>query len=122
MAEPTWLSYADALAFEALTDAIAAGDVRWQAAVEAAAEYVQDRRPDLVFTDATTVPAMVRLGTSRLAHRWHERASSPLGQAQFSEFGGLALRQDPDIAKMLGLGPEGKFQFGAGAPLVVIEP
>lgn len=122
MAEPSWLSYSNAAAFEALSDVVADGDAAWQIAVEAAAEYVQGRRVDLVYTDATTVPAMVRLGTSRLAHRWFDRRNNPLGAATFAEFAGEMLRHDPDISMMLGLGPNRPFAFGAGVALPVEEP
>lgn len=123
MAEPTWLSYSDAAAFEALSDVVnAADDAAWHIAVEAAAEYVEDRRDELDYTAPANVPAMVRLGTSRLAHRWFDRKNNPLGSATFSEFAGEMLRHDPDISMMLGLGPNRPFTFGAGLPLPVEEP
>lgn len=122
MAEPTWLSYSDAAAFEALSDVVTPEQTDWQIAVEAAAEYVQNRRDELTYTEAADVPAMVRLGTSRLAHRWFDRKNNPLGSATFSEFAGEMLRHDPDISMMLGLGPNRPFAFGAGLPLPVEEP
>lgn len=125
MAEPTWLSYQDAADLSDIADEVmdaGAADEAWAGAVEAAAEFVQERRPDVTYTDPATAGARIRLGTARLAQRWHARRTSPMGQAGFSDFAGGILRHDPDIALQLGLGPKGKFVFGAGRPLPVVEP
>lgn len=126
MAEPAWLSYQDAADLSDIADEVMSGasaDEAWAGAVEAAAEWVQDNRPDVTYTGAATVGATIRLGTARLAQRWHARRTSPMGQAGFSDFAGGILRHDPDIALQLGLGKKGRFVFGAGRPLpVVVEP
>lgn len=119
-----WLTESQALALIALTP----GDVDATAfggALEAARDHVEGKRSDLFVpadpvTDPPAPPVFtpggdVLLGTAMLAHRWYERRSSPLGAAEFSEFGaGTILRHDPDIAKLLGIGTEGAFLFGAG--------
>jgi hypothetical protein len=86
-------------------------------AIAAAVAYVEEHRADLfndadppVFVETPTI----ELGTAMLANRWYQRRSSPLGPATYSEFGGSPLlRHDPDIAKLLGIGGEGRFVFGA---------
>ena len=102
-----------------------AADAAWVGAVDAATAWVEARRPDLL---VGTAPAVftpgpdVKLGTAMLAHRWYNRRVAPLGNSQPAEFGGgiEMLRQDPDIAKLLGIGSEGKFVFGAGATFVTV--
>jgi hypothetical protein len=125
MAEPTWLSYADAAALSDIADEVMPGgtaDEAWIGAVDAAAEWVQDKRPDVTYTDPTTAGARIRLGTARLAQRWHARRTSPMGQAGFTDFPAGILRHDPDIAALLGIGRRGKFHFGAGRPLPEVTP
>lgn len=120
-----WLSYSVALA---LVEASAsASDAAWQGAVDAATEYVEDKRSDL-FTGVDPDPVVfgatgqIKYGTALLALRWYTRRKSPLGTSQNVEFGGTDfLRQDPDIAKLLGIGIEGKFVFGAGGPRTTEE-
>ena len=88
----------------------------WQGDVAAAVSYVERVRKDLFTTDVTPVfvaDAAIRLGTAMLANRLYARRTSPLGTSQNVEFGGSDfLRQDPDIAKLLGLGTEGPVVFG----------
>lgn len=91
-------------------------DADWTADVAAACEYVEGKRKDLF---STAVPPMfvagpmIKLGTAMLANRLYARRTSPLGASQNVEFGGSDfLRQDPDIAKLLGIGIEGKPVFG----------
>lgn len=95
-----------------------------QLAANAAAEYVEELKPELwVGRDLTAVPPVpgtyeptpkVLLGASMLAHRWYSRRGSPLGVAGYADLGVAGiLRFDPDIAKLLGLGTEGPFVFGA---------
>lgn len=125
MAEPTWLSYADAAALSDIADEVMSGgdaDTAWAGAVDAAAEWVEDQRKDVTYTDATTVGARIRLGTARLAQRWHARRTSPMGQVGFADFAGGILRYDPDIAAQLGIGRRGKFKFAAGRPLPEVTP
>jgi hypothetical protein len=120
-----WLTYAQAVA---LVEArVAAEDAAWMGAVDAATEYVEDKRKDL-FTGVSPDPVVfgangsIKYGTALLANRWYTRRKSPLGSSQNVEFGGTDfLRQDPDIAKLLGIGIEGKFAFGAARPKVTEE-
>lgn len=110
----TWLEPDEAKAL--VTASANAEDPAWIADVEAARDYIEGRRRDLF--DTATPPvfqagAAVKLGTAMLAHRLWTRRTSPLGTSQNVEFGGSDfLRQDPDIAKLCGLGTEGKFVFG----------
>lgn len=118
----TWLSYTAAAAMVELSVA-ADSDVAWQADVDAACAWVEPKRPDLVTgtPPAFTPTADVKLGTAMLANRLYARRTSPLGTSQNTEFGGSDfLRSDPDIQKMLGIGLEGPFRFGA-APRPEIE-
>lgn len=119
-----WLTDTQALALIGQ----ASGDVdedAFEGALEAACALVERKRPDLF--DTATPPvfapdAAVKLGTAMLAHRYYARRSSPLGAAQFTEFGaGTILRYDPDIGRLLGLGTEGGFVFGAAALPVEVE-
>lgn len=113
-----WLSYAGALAL--VESSASASDAAWIGAVDASTGYVEDKRKDL-FTGVAPDPVVfaatgqVKYGTALLALRWYTRRKSPLGTSQNVEFGGTDfLRQDPDIAKLLGIGVEGPFVFGAG--------
>lgn len=87
----------------------------WDADVAAARAYIEGRRLDLfVGTPAVFTPdAAVQLGTAMLANRLYARRTSPMGTSQNVEFGGSEiLRQDPDIAKLCGIGSEGPVVFG----------
>lgn len=93
-----------------------ADDADWVGAVTASREYVEDKRKDLYLgaPPVFTANGRIKYGTAMLANRWYARMRSPLGTSQNVEFGGSDfLRQDPDIAKMLGIGISGKFAFGA---------
>lgn len=109
----TWLEPDEAKAL--VTASANADDPAWIADVAAARDYIEGRRSDLsIGTPAVFTPgAAVRLGTAMLANRLHARRVSPLGTSQNVEFGGSDfLRQDPDIAKLCGIGTEGKFVMG----------
>jgi hypothetical protein len=91
-------------------------------AANAAAEYVEELRPELFLPgELPEDPAVftpthrVKLAAAMLAHRWYSRRSSPLGVAGYGELGSAGiLRYDPDIARLLGIGSEsGRFVFGA---------
>jgi len=112
-----WLTAGQAVAL--VEASVTADDPAWEGAVDAATAYVEEKRADL-FVPALPDPpvftpnASVKLGTAMLANRWYNRRVSPLGTSQNVEFGGIDfLRQDPDIAKLLGIGLEGPFVFGA---------
>lgn len=92
--------------------------------LDAACALVERKRPDLATGDPAVFnpDAAIELGTAMLAHRYYARRSAPLGAAQFTEFGaGTILRYDPDIGRLLGLGTEGGFVFGAAACPVEVE-
>jgi len=108
-----WLSAAQAAGMVRAT--VSANDADWSAAHAASVAYVEGRRPDLlVGAPAVFTPGGdVLYGTALLVNRWYTRRTSPLGTSQNTEFGGSDfLRQDPDIAKLLGIGQEGKPVFG----------
>jgi hypothetical protein len=104
------------------------GDVSvptFEGALNAACDLVEGKRPDLLSDDTPPVfvaTGAIKLGTAMLAHRYYARRSAPLGAAQFTEFGaGTILRYDPDIGRLLGLGTEGGFVFGAASLPVEVE-
>lgn len=108
-----WLSAAQAAVM--VNASVAPNDGDWNAAHAASVAYVERMRKDLnVGTPAVFTPgADVLYGTAMLTNRWYTRRTSPLGTSQNVEFGGSDfLRQDPDIAKLLGIGQEGKPVFG----------
>lgn len=123
-----WLTAGQAAA---LVDSSAAPDaVDWVGAVDAAVDYVsgpEGKRRDLWSTDPVPVflaTATIKYGTALLAARWYARQGTPMGVSQNVEFGGTEiLRQDPDIAKLLGIGSEGKPVFGGArnAELLALE-
>lgn len=79
-------------------------------------------RKDLPWSTANyQPPADVKLGGLMLAWRWYSRRSSPLGVVQ-TPTGDPAemLRNDPDIARLLGA-TGSRFKFGAGRKPVVEE-
>jgi hypothetical protein len=126
MAEPTWLSYADAAKLSDIADEVMDGsdaDEAWAGAVDAAAEWVEDKRPDATYTDGTTAGPRLRLGCARLALRWFYRRTSPLGATRgFADFAGSVVLEDPDLASMLGVGSKGRFVFGAARPIPEVTP
>lgn len=111
-----WLS-PEAAAAMVEVSATAAASSAWAADVDAACAWVERKRRDLFTTDDPAVfvaDGAIKLGTAMFANRLYARRKSPLGTSQNVEFGGSDfLRQDPDISKLLGLGAEGKFRFGA---------
>lgn len=119
----TWLDAAAAAQLVDVSSSVADDD-DWVGAVAAAVEYVEEKRKDLLLgaPPVFTAGPLIRLGTAMLANRWYTRMRSPLGTSQNVEFGGSDfLRQDPDIAKMLGLGIAGRFTFGAAGYVKVVE-
>jgi hypothetical protein len=114
-----WLSSTSALALIGQR-AGAVDDAAFDGSVAAARAYVERVRDDL-FVIAGDPPVStftprpdVLLGTAMLAHRLYERRSAPLGSAEYAEFGGpgTILRYDPDIARLIGIGTEGRFVVG----------
>lgn len=88
---------------------------------DAARAYVEEHRKDL-FNDAVppvyTPTPDVKVGAALLAYRWYTRRTSPLGVIGSTDDGRSGiLRHDPDINRLLGIGLEGRFVFGAGRTL-----
>lgn len=126
-----WLSDLQARALIGLEPGEVSDDTAFGGALEAARDWVEKKRSDLMVAgdpeadppteDVFAADNAIKLGTAMLAHRWYVRRTSPLGSAQYSEFGsGTILRYDPDIAKLLGIGTDGKFVFGAAVPVVEV--
>jgi hypothetical protein len=115
----SWLDPADVAAYAQYPDDADSALVQ---ATDAAAVYVAGVRPEFVVIPTVEVPDPdpayvpnddVKLGAVMLAARWFQRRGTLLGVSGFSEFGGGILRHDPDIARLLGIGPHRAFVFGA---------
>lgn len=119
-AEPAgWLTSADVLAWTGSQDE-ATGNGPLGDATAAAAAFVERVRPEYLVTDPVTgedvydPPADVMTGALMLAARLYQRRGTALGTAGYSDFGAPELlRQDPDIARLLRIGPHARFAFGA---------
>lgn len=126
MAEDTWL---DADDVGDVVGADLAGEwdsTSMQAFADGARSYVEERRRDLFVPDGVDPDLLVfaptpavRVGAAMLAYRLYARRTAPLGVIGFTEDGAAGImREDPDIARMLGIGRHRGFVFG-GAPLAV---
>lgn len=84
-----------------------------QLACNAVSEYVETRRGEF-FTNGQYGPsATVQLGAIMYAVRLYERRATVMGVAGFGDLGSSPiLRQDPDIARLLGTDGESGFVFG----------
>lgn len=116
---PGWLT-AKMVADNAEVTGVDETSVPLTAATDAAVWWVEHTaRPDLAWTGVGfTVPPDVKLGAMMLAWRWYERRASPLGVVTSPTGDPVEiLRNDPDIARLLGVaagvGTEGPFIFGA---------
>lgn len=107
-----------------LTDDLDAGALQFWC--DGVREYVEDRRPDL-WTDLDgdgiletyTPTARVVAGAALLAFRLYSRRNTPLGVRGVTDSRAASvLQDDPDVARMLGVGRHRKFSFGA--PRVVV--
>lgn len=86
----------------------------------AAADWVQDQRPDLWVTSTVdgvevrtyTPTDRVILGALLATARLLSREGNPAGLVNYGEFAGAVLRNDPDVATMLGIGAYGKPAVG----------
>lgn len=123
-----WL---DAARVKAILGTELASDVDTDALEEACTatrSYVEGIRSDLIvaledpdnpgeFLPAAFTPTpSVTYGAAMLAYRWYTRRKSPLGVLGFTDDGASGiLRDDPDIARQLGIGRYGRFVFGAPA-------
>lgn len=87
---------------------------------DAAAGFVEDRRRDLFVSNDEDPPVVtfepgphVVWGAAMLAYRLYERTKSPLGILGTTDLGPAGiLREDPDIARMLGIGRARRFRSG----------
>jgi hypothetical protein len=123
MTDSTWLTPAVVRQWSGKRQGDVTDTAALQLAANAAAEYVEGVKADLfVAVDPLADPivyvftptATVLLAAAMLAHRWYSRRASPLGVAGYADLGSAGiLRYDPDIGKLLGLGTEGPFVFGA---------
>jgi len=90
--------------------------------------YVEEKRPDLVVIDTeaetetfTPTPHVV-LGAAMLVWRTYDRRRTPAGLLGSSEDGYAGIvRDDPDIARYLGIGSSAKFVFGASTSAETVE-
>lgn len=103
---------ADAATDYSLTKAVDAVNAYVPSLEQLAGFYVEaeEEEDPPVFTP----PKDVILGAVLLASRWHARRGTQLGTMGYGEFGTeTILIQDPDIRRLLRLGPLGAFVFGA---------
>lgn len=117
---PGWLT-ATAVAAHAEVKGVTGSSVPLTTAAAAAETWVEGTaRPDINWSaDPFIIPADVYLGTLMLAWRWFQRRASPLGVVTTPTGDPVEmLRNDPDIARLLGVagGAEGEFVFGASDP------
>lgn len=89
------------------------------AALEAATGYVEEHHPELVDTDGNFVPTpQIRYGTALLALRWYGRRAAATSNADEGAVADV-ISDDPDLARMLGIGVRGRVVFGA--PTLPVE-
>lgn len=95
-------------------------DDRLDQVLDAAVSFVERVRPDLRYDtsdpDQLELPAPgadVRLGTLRLAGRWHTRRRSPDGMVSMGELGaGRVSTFDGDIDRLLRIGRHQRARVG----------
>jgi hypothetical protein len=125
----TWLepSIVKAMLGESLSAQL--DDASLTAIVPGVRDWVEDKRKDLLVTNTdeppvTTfaAPPRVVLGASMLVWRTYDRRRTPAGLLGSSEDGYAGvIRDDPDIARYLGIGSSGKFVFGASPRAETVE-
>ena len=121
---PEWLESGTVLAVlgSAMSEQI--DDTVLAAVVPGVRAFVEGKRRDLFVTDDEDPPVTtyeptpdVVLGACLLAWRTYNRRTTPLGIVGATEDGYAGIiREDPDIARYLGVGAAGKFVFGAYNP------
>ncbi len=97
-----------------------------QSACDAARDFVEDRRSDLWVTAGdppvttyTPTPSVIH-GAALYAFRLYHRRNNPLGILGTTDVGPAGiLREDPDVARLLGIGRSRRFRFGGRRPTVV---
>ena len=119
---PGWLKPEDVVA-HANVGGATPGAIPIKNAAAAAESWIEtEARADLDWpTDGTEaqleahpVPANIKLGGLMLAWRWYTRRNNPLGSLTSTTGDPIEmLREDPDIAKLLGVGSAGAFIFGS---------
>lgn len=120
----TWLepSTVSAVLGSGLSEQIDAGALA--ALLPGVRGWVEDQRKDLLVGDGedpetfefTPTPQVI-LGAAMLAWRTYARRTTALGVLGSSEDGYTGIvREDPDIARYLGVGSAGRFVFGGYNP------
>lgn len=122
---PTWLDAEQVTAI--LGDSI--GDDLDQGALQeccnASRSFVEERRGDLWVSDGEDPPTLtytptvsVVHGAAMYAYRLYHRRKSPLGILGTTDVGPAGiLREDPDIARLLGIGRGRRWGFGGARRL-----
>lgn len=94
------------------------------ACCDAARSFVEEKRGDLWVSDGadppvltyTPTPAVIH-GAAMYAFRLYHRRNNPLGILGTTDVGPAGiLREDPDIARLLGIGRSRGFRFGGAQP------
>lgn len=122
---PTWL---DAGQVTEILGGSLSGDLdagALQEACDAARSFVEEKRADLWVSDGADPPALTYTPTAAVVHgaamyayRLYHRRKSPLGILGTTDVGPAGiLREDPDIARLLGIGRSRRFRFGGARPL-----
>lgn len=96
-----------------------------QECCDATRSFVEERRGDLWVSDGADPPTLtytptgaVVHGAAMYAYRLYHRRKSPLGILGTTDVGPAGiLREDPDIARLLGIGRGRRFGFGGARPL-----
>lgn len=123
---PTWLDAAQVTAIlgDSLDDGVL-DEAALQLCCDAARSFVEERRSDLWVSDGgdpavlTYEPTVsVVHGAAMYAYRLYHRRKSPLGILGTTDVGPAGiLREDPDIARLLGIGRGRRFGFGGARRL-----
>lgn len=127
--DSTWLTAEKVAAVLGGDLSSAIDDASMQQFCNGTASYVEGRRSDLFVTSDDETPvttfeptSSVLVGAALLAYRFYSRRTSPLGVIGFTEDGAAGiLKDDPDIARLLGIGRHGAFVFGGIRQTVVEE-
>jgi hypothetical protein len=103
-----WLDPAQVLAWCKVQADSGANAAAVELARQAAADWIEDQRPDLKVTDPeapgypyAATPRIIMAGLIATA-RLKERMGTPAGLVNYGEFAGSVLRNDPDVRHMLG--------------------
>lgn len=119
---PGWLTATEVAAHADVAGTPADPGVSLTNACAAAEAFVERVRKDLSWPATGeagdfTPPKDVKLGALMLAWRWYQRRNTPLGMIVSPTGDPIEmLRDDPDIARLIGLGSSGGFRFGVARP------